>query len=88
MQNELPIIFIDDLLDRVNSNATGIFSRIPEVIVILDSELARRIGDERIHISEFIIAKVKGLIPTLGGHPEITDETFKRLPLNLLNPIK
>lgn len=88
MQKKPTTILIKNLLDRVNSNATSIFSRIPEAIVILDSELSRKIGDNRIHISEFIIAKVKGLIPTLGGHPEISDKIFERLPLNLCNPNK
>lgn len=46
------------------------------------------IGDDRIHISEFIIAKIKGLIPKLDGHPEITDEIFHRLSGDLLNPIR
>jgi hypothetical protein len=85
-KNHLSISNIEDLLDRVNSNTTGIFSRAPEAIVILGSELAEKIGDDRVHISEFIIAKVKGLIPTLGGHPEITDDIFGRLPLSIFNP--
>ena len=86
MQGEPPIIPIKSLLDRVNSNTTGIFLRTPEAIVILDSQFPEKIGDDRVHISEFIIAKVKGLIPTLGGHPEITDEIFQRFSLSLCNP--
>lgn len=85
-ENHPPLSDMRDLLDRVNSNASGIFSRIPEAIVILGPEIADRIGDDRVHISEFVIAKVKGLIPVLDGHPEITDDMFERLPLSLSNP--
>ena len=87
MQRKSPKISnIKDMLHRVNSNKTGTFSRMSEVIVMLGPELAEKIGDNRVHISEFIIAKVKGLIPTLGGHPEITDDIFGRLPSSLYSP--
>ena len=85
-KNHCQLSEIRDLLERVNLNKTGTFSRIPEAIVILDSVLAERIGDDVIYISEFIIAKVKGLVPALKGHTEITDEMFERLPLSLCNP--
>jgi hypothetical protein len=77
---------IIDLINRVNENKTGIFSRIPELIAILEPNLAKVIGDDHIHISEFIIAKVKGMIPALDGHLEITDHIFKELPININNP--
>lgn len=77
---------IRNILDRVNSNTSGIFSRIPEPIYIPNKQISRVIGNEAVHISEFIIAKIKGLIPTLNSHPEITDEIFCRLPQSLCNP--
>ena len=85
-KNHPPISKIKDLLDRVNGNKTGIFSRIPEVIVILDKKSGELIGDNHVHISEFIIAKVKGLVHGFSGHTEITDEIFEGLPWNINNP--
>jgi hypothetical protein len=86
MRKKSRIISVKNLLDRVNDNKTGIFSRIPEVIVILDSRLAKLIGDDYVHISEFVIAKVKGLIHGFNGHSEITDQIFEKLPWNINNP--
>ena len=77
---------IRDLLDRVNSNTSGIFSRIPETTIIIRPEIAGCIGDNRVHISEFIIAKVKGRISGFNGHPEIIDAIFEKLPWNINNP--
>ena len=89
MQNNLqPLPDIRNIVIRVNSNSTGIFSRIPEPIVLLESDISQTIGDDCVHISEFIVAKINGLIPGLDGHPEITDDIFHRLPSNISNPLR
>ena len=80
------LLNIRDLVNRVNINKTGTFSRIPSLIAVLEPNLAKIIGDDQVHISEFIIAKVKGLIPALDGHPEITDHIFEELPMNINHP--
>jgi hypothetical protein len=85
-RNSFSLSNVKDLVNRVNTNETGVFSRIPELIVILEPNLAQVIGDDHIHISEFIIAKMKGMIPALDGHLEITDLIFKELPMNINNP--
>jgi hypothetical protein len=76
------------MVTRVNQRTTGIFSRVPEPIALLRPEISCLIGDAQIHISEFIIAKVKGLIPAFIGHPEISDAMFLKLPHNLSYPQK
>ena len=89
MQNNLqPLSNIRDIVIRVNSNSTGIFSRIPELIAVLGSDISRIIGDDRVHISEFIVAKINGRIPQFNGHPEITDDILLQLPFNLSNPLR
>ncbi len=79
---------MDDLIKRVNNNTTGIYNRDPEPIAILPLNISQIIGDMVIYISEFIIAKVKGKIPTLIGHPKITDEILLSIPENLCHPLK
>ena len=79
---------IKDILEKVESNSTGIYPKTPVLIVVLNPEIAGIIGDRFIHISEFVIAKVKGLIPELDGHPEITDELFIKLPVLITHPFK
>ena len=77
---------MENLIERVNKNTTGIFKRDSELIVTLPKIISVVIGDNKIYISEFIIAKVKGKIKELGGHPEITDEIFEMLPISLSKP--
>jgi hypothetical protein len=77
---------IEDILKRVNKNTTGIFERSSELIVTVPQEISRIIGDDEIHLSEFIVAKVRGFIRDKVGHPEITDEIFLKIPQNLSNP--
>lgn len=79
---------IKDILEKVDSNLTGVYSKKPQLIAIIDAEITGIIGDRLIHISEFVIAKVKGLIPELDGHPEITDELFLKLPVFIAYPYK
>ncbi len=79
---------IHDLIDRVNKNTIGIYKRDSELIVTLPAVIANIIKSNRIYLSEFVIAKVKGLIKTNEGHPEITDKIFKQLPKSLSNPFR
>ncbi len=82
------IIGISVLLERVNKNRSGIFNKESEVIAILPEEIALIMGDTKINISEFIIAKIKGFIKKNIGHNEITDSLFCMIPNNLCNPKK
>lgn len=82
------IINVAVLLEGVNSNKSGIFNKESELIAVLPKDIALTIGDNRIHISEFIIAKIKGLIVGNNGHPEITEDIFIKLPESLSNPFK
>lgn len=43
---------------------------------MLKNEIFNIIGDKIIHISEFIIAKIKGKVRGNNGHPEITEDIF------------
>ena len=85
---EQKLIDICRILTRVHRNSTGFFSRTPEPIAILDFNTSEALKGEVIHISEFVIAKIKGCVARLAGHPEITDGIFCRLPFNLCNPIR
>lgn len=77
---------INEIVERVNRNKTGIFKRDSELIVILPDTIAEVIGSYHIYISEFIIAKVKGLIKNNAGHSEITDDILSNIPHNLSFP--
>lgn len=79
---------INDLIKRVNKNKTGIFKRDSELIAVLPDKIAVVIGDSKIYISEFIIAKVKGKISELIGHLEITDTILLKIPYNLSFPME
>jgi hypothetical protein len=83
VKKSTPLSNIQDIISRVNSNITGKFSRTPEPIVILSPKILKAIGDDMVHISEFIVAKVKGLIPDLNSHFEITDD-INELPRSKL----
>lgn len=87
MRNQ-KLIRIQNLIRRVNANKTGIFRRDSELIAILPKEIASVIGDDKIHISEFIVAKIKGRINELNNHPEITNQMFLRIPRSLSQPFK
>jgi hypothetical protein len=79
---------IKNLLLKVEGNNTGIYSKKPALIAILNEEIANIVGDRFVHISKFVIAKIKGLIPELDGHKEITDELFLKLPKLLEKPFE
>ncbi len=79
---------IKNLVDRVNKNRTGIFKRESELIVTLPPLIANVIKSNRVYLSEFVIAKVKGRIRDFSGHPNITDTILSRIPINLSKPFK
>ncbi|MDO8430373.1 MAG: hypothetical protein Q7S72_00060 [Candidatus Taylorbacteria bacterium] len=83
---ETRLIKIQSLLDNVRDNKSGIFSNKPHLVVILNKQLSVLIGDEKIHLSEFVIAKIKGRIAELQGHPEIMDGIFLLLPIFIQHP--
>lgn len=70
---------ISRILTGVKKNKTGIFDRNPELVATLPPHIAGIISEENIYISEFIIAKIKGLVHRYPGHPEISDEVFKKV---------
>lgn len=77
---------IHSLVKRVNENTTGIFKRDSELIVVLPYKIAKFIRSNYVNLSEFIIAKVKGKIEGIAGHPEIMDEIFFKIPFSLSYP--
>ena len=86
MNREIPAN-IHNLLEKVEKNATGIYPKVPVLIAVLNKEISEIVGDRFVHISEFVIAKIKGLIPELDGHKEITDQIFLRIASSLDNPL-
>jgi hypothetical protein len=44
--------------------------------------------DSGVHLSEFIVAKIKGLIPGLQGHPDISNELLAEIPQRLNDPVE
>ena len=78
---------IKDLLKKVEKNKTGVFSKTPVLVAVLNKEISDIVGDELVHISEFVIAKIKGLIPDLDGHREITDSIFTSIQKSLDEPL-
>jgi competence protein ComEC len=86
--NAVKVTLVQDILKRVTSNTSNRYSNIPEPIVILDREIASIIGDTVICLSEFVVAKIKGLIPDVQSHPEINDEMLCNLPRVLMRPFK
>lgn len=83
-------IDIGELIQNVDRNTTGRFDRNPKVVVELPKHISEIIGlkDGRVYLSEFVIAKIKGKIPELNGHPEITDAMLQDLPTKLADPIE
>ena len=79
---------IKDLLLKVEKNTTGMYSKTPVLVAVLDKEISIIIGDRLIHLSEFVIAKIKGFIPELDGHKEITNGLFLKLPDLIARPFK
>lgn len=81
----IKLVEIHDIISRVDSK-NGLFSKIPELISMLNSQISSIIGDDVVYISEFVIAKVKGKISELNSHPEITDEIIESIPYFIQKP--
>lgn len=79
---------ICDLLEKVNMNTSGVFDRTPRLISILPQNISEVIEDNKVYISEFIIAKVKGRVKMFDGHLLITDKIFLQISETLSNPDK
>ncbi len=87
---KLPCIHVGKIIEHVLlfHASKQRFSREPQRIAILPKHIATIVGDTEVYLSEFIIAKVMGLVDGLSGHPEITRATLEKLPENLEHPIK
>jgi competence protein ComEC len=79
---------ISRILTRVKKNNTGTFDRNPELVATLPPHIAETISEDKVYISEFIIAKIKGFVHRYPGHPEISDEVFKKVHYVLIDPDK
>lgn len=55
-------------------------------VCVFSGEIAQRLGDHEVHISEFIVAKILGYVDYLRGHPEVTKMFLIKLPVLLLKP--
>lgn len=64
------------------------YSREPNLISLLRPSIAHIIGSESVYISDFVIAKIKGFIPNVGYHPEISDAILNTISYNLNYPEK
>lgn len=86
----LPCIPVGELIEHVLlcHASKQLFSREPQRIAILPKHIATIVGDTEVYLSEFIIAKVMGLVGGLAGHPEITRSILERLPKGLADPMK
>lgn len=62
------------------------YSRDLVLVCYFQKELAKRIGDSHVYISEFVVAKILGHVSHLQGHPEITKDFLKKLPNYLNSP--
>lgn len=65
-----------------------LFSKELILVCKVTKDIQDKIGDSEIYISEFVVAKIKGFIPKLEGHPEVNNEFFLDLPSLLNNPLE
>lgn len=68
--------------DLVNNMKPGRRTYSKELVLVcrFEKELADRIGDNEVYISEFVLAKILGYLPHLVGHPEISKNFLLILP--------
>lgn len=83
-------ISVVELIERVLLSCANqtLFSREPQRIAILPKHIAVTVGDREVYLSEFIIAKIMGLVSGLAGHPEVTKDVLQRLPNSLQDPME
>lgn len=74
-----------DLINNIKSSSNS-YSRKPVLVCYFNKDLAERIGDQDVYISEFVLVKILGYLPHLVGHPEIMKDFFKKLPEYLEKP--
>lgn len=76
------------LITSVERSKTGMFEKKPICIGTLSVHLASIVKDDRIHLSEFVVAKIKGRIKGFHGHPNLTNEILLRIPNTLRFPCR
>lgn len=64
------------------------YSKSLVLVCSFSQELSRRIGDNEVYVSEFIVAKIMGYIKHLQGHPEVGNKFLLQLPRLLKKPKK
>ena len=74
-----------EMIEKIKSGSL-FYSRSPILVCSFNKNLAERIGDSEVYISEFVTAKILGYLAHLVGHPEITKDFLKKLPEYLNNP--
>ncbi len=80
---------ISNILKRVNSlGKNHIFDKNSHKITCIRDPIASILGARTVYLSDFIVAKIKGFVPGLTGHREVTDSLFKRIPKTLNHPYK
>jgi hypothetical protein len=62
------------------------YSKELTLVCSLNDQLSRRIGDDKVFISEFVVAKILGYLKHLQGHPEVTKDFLFQLPEFLVKP--
>ena len=63
---------LEDILAEIESKAH--FSKELFKICNFNKAISDILHEDELYISEFVIAKISGLIPNLHGHPEITHD--------------
>lgn len=74
-----------ELIENVNPGK-DIYSKELFLVCELTEAIAIKIGDDKIFVSEFVIAKIMDYIPTIAGHPEVTKDFLLNLPKLLNSP--
>lgn len=77
---------IERILLQVRENVDGYYSRLPVEVARLHPKLGFGPLISRVHLSEFVIAKIMGRIPDFLGHDDWKDVDFVAVPHLLKNP--
>ncbi len=74
-----------DILKNISPNKNKYSHELIRVCVF-DKSISRRIGDRRVYISEFVLAKILGYVKHLNGHPDVDLKFLLELPRFLKDP--
>ncbi len=83
---------MEKILEEIET--TSYYSKRPVLVGTLPEPLADIVGDGKIYISEFVVAKVMGKIQGVNSHPEITREILLRVtdvlhcPLEIIQDLR